>query len=146
MKKFISLSFIVFIIDRLLKIIVQNFLVDKIYIIKNFFYLVFTKNIGAAFSIMEGMQIVLVLIGLVALGLIFMYVRKNNSKSLGYPLLFGGILGNIFDRVIFGYVIDFIGFELFNYKFPIFNFADMCIVIGAFIVLIGSDKDETSSK
>ena len=93
----------------------------------------FTKNIGAAFSIMEGMQIVLALIGLVALGLIFMYVRKNNSKSLGYPLLFGGILGNIFDRVIFGYVRDFISFSIFD---PIFNLADSFIVIGVILYVI----------
>ena len=61
-------------------------------------------------------------------------------------MLFGGILGNLIDRVIFGYVIDFIGFEIGSYEFPIFNIADIAIVIGAVFIIIGSDKNENSSK
>lgn len=146
MKKFLGISFIIVLVDRILKILVQNFIEGKIYVIKNFFYLIFTRNIGAAFSIMEGMQIILILIGIAALVAVYVYVRKNNIKQIGYPLLFGGILGNLIDRIIYGYVIDFIGFEIFNYQAPIFNFADMAIVIGAFIILIGSDKNEDNSK
>lgn len=146
MKKFLGISFIIVLFDRILKILVQNFIKDKIYVIKNFFYIIYTRNIGAAFSIMEGMQVVLILIGVLALVSIYLYVRKNNIKQVGYPLLFGGIIGNLIDRIVYGYVIDFIGFEIFNYQAPIFNFADMVIVIGAFIILIGSDKNEDNSK
>ena len=146
MKKFLGISFIIFFVDRISKILVQNFISDKVYVIKDFFYLIYTRNIGAAFSMLEGKQIIFVLIGIIASIIIFLYVRKNNIKNLGYPLLLGGILGNVLDRVIYGYVIDFIGFEIFNKSMPIFNIADTAIVIGAIIIIVGSEKNEISSR
>ncbi len=146
MKKFLGISFIIFFVDRISKILVQNFISDKVYVIKNFFYLIYTRNIGAAFSMLEGKQIIFVLIGIIASIIIFLYVRKNNIKNIGYPLLLGGILGNVLDRVIYGYVIDFIGFEIFNKSMPIFNIADTAIVIGAIIIIVGSEKNEISSR
>lgn len=146
MKKFLGISFIIFFIDRISKILVQNFISDRVYVIKDFFYLIYTRNIGAAFSMLEGKQIIFVLIGIIASIIIFLYVRKNNIKNIGYPLLLGGILGNVLDRVIYGYVIDFIGFEIFNKSMPIFNIADTAIVIGAIIIIVGSEKNEISSR
>jgi len=147
MKKFLSISCIVLVLDRIIKVLVQGLLSsDRLYIIKKFFYLVYVKNIGAAFSILEGKSILLILIGLVALGFIYWYVKTNKPNNIGYALLFGGILGNLIDRIIFGYVIDFIGFEIGGYEFPIFNIADIAIVIGAVFIIIGSDKNENSSK
>ena len=61
-------------------------------------------------------------------------------------MLFGGIIGNIIDRLIYGYVIDFIGIKIFSYNFPIFNIADTAIVIGAVIIILGSDKNEINSE
>jgi signal peptidase II len=119
---------------------------DRLYVIKNFFYLVFVKNIGAAFSILEGKSLLLILIGVIALGFLYWYVKNNRPTNIGYALLFGGILGNLIDRIIFGYVIDFIGFEIGSYEFPIFNIADIAIVLGAIFIIIGSDKNENSSK
>lgn len=147
MKKFLSISFIILLIDRIVKILVQAFLsTNKVYVIKNFFYLIYVKNIGAAFSILEGKSILFILIGLTALGLIFYQVKKRNLSNIGYSLLFGGILGNLIDRIIYGYVIDFIGFEIGSYSFPIFNIADIAIVIGAIIIVLGSDKNEDNSR
>lgn len=147
MKKFLSISFIILLIDRIVKILVQAFLsTNKVYVIKNFFYLIYVKNIGAAFSILEGKSILFILIGLTALGLIFYQVKKKNISNIGYSLLFGGILGNLIDRIIYGYVIDFIGFEIGSYSFPIFNIADIAIVIGAIIIVLGSDKNEDNSR
>ena len=103
MKKFLSISCIVLVLDRIIKVLVQGLLSsDRLYIIKKFFYLVYVKNIGAAFSILEGKSILLILIGLVALGFIYWYVKTNKPNNLGYALLFGGILGNLIDRIIFG--------------------------------------------
>ena len=146
MKKFLGISFIIFFVDRISKILVQNFISDKVYVIKDFFYLIYTRNIGAAFSMLEGKQIIFVLIGIIASIIIFLYVRKNNIKNIGYTLLLGGILGNVLDRIIYGYVIDFIGFEIFNKSMPIFNIADTAIVIGAIIIIVGSEKNEISSR
>ena len=146
MKKFLSISFLVVIIDRIIKILVQSFFTSKkIYIIKNFLYFVFVKNIGAAFSIMEGSRILLILIGFVALAILYFYIKKHNYYNIGYSLLFGGIIGNLIDRIIYGYVIDYIGLEFSSYSFPIFNIADTCIVIGAIMIILGSDKNENKS-
>lgn len=146
MKKFLSISFLIVIIDRIIKILVQSFLTTKkIYIIKKFFYIVYTQNIGAAFSMLEGKQFLLILVGISAVIFLYYYVKKNNYNNIGYSLLCGGIVGNLIDRLVYRYVIDYIGFEVFNYSFPIFNFADACIVIGAAFLLLGSDKSEDKS-
>ena len=146
MKRFYAIAFSTMILDRVLKIIVENFLsTERVYIIKNFFYLVFVKNTGAAFSSFEGMNILFILVALCALIFIVYYIKKNNSSNIGYALLFGGIIGNLIDRIVYRYVIDFIGFEFGSYSFPIFNIADMAIVIGALFVLLGSDKNEITS-
>ena len=146
MKKFLTIAFIVLLVDRITKILVQSFLTSKIYFIKNFFYMVFAKNTGAAFSILDGTQFLLAFIAIAASVLIYYYVKKNNINNIGYALLFGGIIGNLIDRVVYNYVIDFIGLDFFNYSFPIFNIADACIVVGAAFVILGSDKNEIKSR
>ena len=66
-----------------------------------------------------------------------------------YSLLLGGVLGNLLDRIIHGYVIDYISLNIFGYHFPIFNFADICIVLGVILliyaVLKGEDTNEDNS-
>ena len=59
-------------------------------------------------------------------------------------MLFSGIIGNIIDRVFYGYVIDYLGFIIFKHNMPIFNFADILIVVGAFLFIVG-DKNENNS-
>ena len=146
MKKLFGISFIIILFDRVLKILVQKFLGNtKVYIINNFFYLIFTKNNGAAFSMMSGRQFTLILIALFALIYIIYYIKKYNVKNIGYSFLVGGIIGNLLDRMIYGYVIDFIGIDIFKYHFPIFNIADIFIVVGAFLILLVGEKNEVSS-
>ena len=98
MKKFLSISCIVLVLDRIIKVLVQGLLSsDRLYIIKKFFYLVYVKNIGAAFSILEGKSILLILIGvgLVSYGIAniitshdaitFEYAAKNIlSRIIGF--------------------------------------------------------------
>ena len=59
----------------------------------------------------------------------------------------GGIVGNLFDRLVRGYVIDFLNFNIFSYDFPVFNIADTFIVVGIILILIEmmivGDKDES---
>ena len=78
--------------------------------------------------------------------LIYKTIEKNNINKIGtisYGLLLGGILGNLFDRIFYGYVIDYLDFRIFNFNFAIFNLADMAIVIGAILLIVfeGSDND-----
>lgn len=91
----------------------------------------------------------LVLLSLVALGVIYLFFIKNNSLTrideIVYGILIGGVLGNLVDRVFRGYVVDYLGFQIFNYNFPVFNFADICIVLAVLTILIlqfGGKKNE----
>ena len=138
----IYISIILLLIDQISKVLVVK-LIDinsSIELIKNFFYLTYTHNTGAAFSILTGKRIFLILIALVILIVIFNYLRKNKIESkvekIAFSLIIGGSIGNLLDRIVRGYVVDFLDFKIFGYNFPIFNLADTFIVIGVFLLLI----------
>ena len=147
MKLIALFSFVIVIIDRIIKILIENFLQFGIRnkVINNFFYLTFCKNEGAAFSIFYGKTIFFIVVA--AFAVYFLYKSIKNKQKLKkfdiicYSLLFGGIVGNLIDRLLYGYVIDYLDFELFNYNFAIFNFADICIVLGALILLLKKDDE-----
>lgn len=145
------ISLIVIIIDQIIKIAVTNNItyLKNINIIPRFLYLTNVHNDGAAWSIMNGNTIILVLIAIVALGAISYYLFKSNLKKIEdflYAILIGGIIGNLIDRIIFKYVIDYIGVIIFGYYFPVFNFADICIVLSIIILLVRSFKEDLCAK
>jgi len=148
MKKIIGLSSVFLIIDIILKLIIKNNMVvnESINIINNFFSLTYVKNTGAAWSILSGKQFFLIIVTIMVIIslLIYLYKMKNyNSLDIiGYSLLLAGALGNLIDRIFYGYVIDYLDFLIFNYDFPIFNIADCCIVIGIMILFISSWREE----
>lgn len=147
-------ALIVFLIDVVSKFLVVNYLVPrKSYdIIPNFFYLYYVKNDGAAFSLFSGCIVILIILAIIMLIYINKKMIKNNMsklESFSLSLLIGGISGNLFDRVFRLYVVDFIGFKIFGYSFPIFNIADIAICIGTFLFIISiirGGKDENKSK
>ena len=153
-RRVLLLSVIFFLVDRIIKYIVSKniILYIKKYIIKNFLYFTYLKNDGAAWSILKGNTVLLIIISIVALiFLIRSILVQKEIKSLmivSYSLLIAGILGNLFDRIFYGYVIDFIGIKIINYYFPVFNIADAMIVIGVFLFSFNefrSGKNESNS-
>ena len=141
MKKMYIVSLLVVILDRITKIVVENLLDGKVIdVIKNFFYLTFVKNEGAAFSILENRVFFLAILGVLALVALIYFITKYNKNNIGYFFLIGGLIGNLIDRIFLGYVIDFIGFNIFSYSFPIFNIADIFIVLGAIFIIFEKDK------
>jgi len=149
MKKISLISIAVFIIDRITKILItNNFSLNvRNKVIDKFFYITNCHNTGAAFSIFSGNILFLILITLIVMYLIYKSLKNKNNISnllvISYGLLLGGIIGNLFDRIFYGYVIDFLDFVIFKFDFAVFNVADMAIVIGAIMLLIfeGSDKN-----
>ena len=139
-------------IDQVIKYFVINYLelYKSIKVIPNFFYLTYTQNDGAAFSILSGGRWFFVVMGVVALILIvkFISIDRHITKydTVAYSLITGGIIGNLVDRIVYTHVIDYLDFYIFNFDAPIFNFAAMCIVIGAFMILytlfVRGDLDE----
>lgn len=141
-------------IDMLVKVIVKNTLLlgERNTIIEDIFYLTYVKNTGAAWSILENNTFLIVIITLVILfGLVYYVVKHNLDKYevLGYGIILGGALGNLFDRLLYGYVVDFIDIIIFGYDYPVFNIADIAIVVGVIILFIGmfrGERDEVSSR
>jgi signal peptidase II len=108
-------------------------------VIKDFFYITYAENTGAAFSILRGQRWFFVTMALIVSVLIIYYIIKHKPKTLekiSLQLILAGAIGNVIDRVVYGYVIDFLDFYIFGYDFPVFNIADSCITIGAILLII----------
>lgn len=142
MKKIGIISLVFILIDFIVKIIVNSNMnvYDSIIIIPNFFSITYVRNIGAAFSIMENSRILFIIIGIIALILIYKYLIMNKVINkylmISYSMLIGGIIGNMIDRIIYGYVIDYLSFNIFGYSAPIFNLADTFIVVSIIMLLL----------
>lgn len=140
----IILISILLIVDLLIKYFVSSYL-ENITVIDNFFSLNYVLNDGAAFSIFASKTYFLIIITIVCFAfLIYELINNLNDKvkALGYSLALSGLLGNFIDRLVDGYVIDYLSFKIFNYSFPIFNFADILIVVGILIVLFKEIRGE----
>ncbi len=144
-KKIILFSSILFILDQSVKIIIDNFFDEKIVIIKNFFSINKSYNTGAAFSLFSELTIFLILINIVIFIFLIYYLKnfKENTRNLlAFSLVFGGLLGNLLDRILYGHVIDYLSFSFGNYNYPIFNLADSFVVIGVCLLFIAIIKKE----
>lgn len=147
-KSFIIAIFIV-VMDQLIKLLVDKYeLLFVKFIIPNFFYLTKVYNTGAAWSVLSGSKYLLIAFSIIAFILLFKYQKsiKNNIRNvLAFGLIYGGLIGNLIDRVRLGYVIDYIGIYIFKYQFPIFNLADIAIVIGFGLLIYAIFKGEDLS-
>lgn len=146
-KKIIIYSIIFFILDLISKVIVNDFwgLTESITVINNFFYLTNVHNLGAAWNLFSGQRILLIVIGMAALFFIFRWINdfKNNNKNIwAFSLLISGLLGNLFDRIIYGYVRDFLDFRFGSYNYPVFNLADTFIFCGVIVLILAIIKGE----
>ena len=140
-KKPYIIAFIFFLIDLISKQIITRLidLGESVKVINNFFYITHVHNKGAAWSILEDKQILLLIITVIALYFINKFINKekiDNKESIAYGIILGGILGNLFDRLLYHEVIDFIDFKIFGYDYPVFNLADTFIVIGVILLII----------
>ena len=129
-------------VDIVSKLIVSNLLevTESIRVIDNFFYLTYVRNTGAAWSIFsDNTWLVLIVSGLIILGII-LYIYKDRPQDkfekVSYGLVLGGAIGNFIDRIVYGYVIDFFDFYIFGYDYPIFNMADIFIVLGVIMLIV----------
>jgi len=138
-------------LDQASKYLAVEYLKDgTVYsIIDKFLELSYVENYGAGFGILQNKKTFLIIVtGLVILALAFVFYRNYNRMNLVMKLsllsLIGGSMGNLIDRVRLGYVVDFISVRFGNgYDFPVFNVADMFVVIGTvlLIFIILFDKD-----
>ena len=135
---FLTLSIFIILIDQFTKYLIFNNykkFINKDYLL---FRLDFVKNYGAAFNIFSGNRIFLSCISIIfTILLTYLIVRKNNLNLfdlLSYSFLLGGTVGNGIDRILKGFVIDFI-------NFPVFNIADISINIGLVFIIYSFFKN-----
>lgn len=155
-RKIFAISVIIFALDQISKNIVGIVLDlnESITIIKNFFSITLVHNYGAAWNLFQNRTLLIIIGTIIAIIIIYRYMysfQMNKRNIIAFGLLTGGIFGNLVDRVLHGYVIDFVSFNIFGFNFPVFNISDMSIVIGVGLLIIaiikGEDKiDKVNSK
>ena len=147
MRKYhILIAAAVVVLDRITKwLIAQKItLHDSVDIIPGMFRLTHVQNQGAAFGLFadspsEWKVAMLILFSIAALGVVSALLWKNgnamNATAIALSLVMGGAVGNLWDRVAAGRVIDFLDFYLGSHHWPAFNIADSAIVVGALLLL-----------
>ncbi len=139
--------------DQASKILVhQRFaLGESVPLIPGFFHLTYVRNTGAAWGMFSGFSGWLTVFSIVALVLIIVFRHRWIGDSLRHRLAFAcilsGVIGNLCDRLRYGYVIDFLDFHIGRHQFPVFNVADAAICVGAGLFLLDAvlTKNRTAS-
>jgi signal peptidase II len=121
-------------------------------VIKDVFHFTYAENRGAAFSILQNQRWLFIAVTIIAVIFIIYYLLKHPKENIilkiSLSLILAGAIGNLIDRILHGYVVDFFDFRLIN--FAVFNVADSAVVIGS--ILLGyylmfiSDKDKYKIK
>ncbi|MDR0958501.1 MAG: signal peptidase II [Clostridiales bacterium] len=127
--------------DRLTKVFASKIPYgDSIDVIPGVFEITHIRNTGAAFSILQGGRWFFIVVTILILGVIIFYYIKmpkerfDTIRKISLILISAGAIGNLIDRLFFGYVVDFLYFSLIN--FPVFNLADAYDVVGTIIFIV----------
>ncbi len=134
-----GLSLLVAALDYLIKILVMNNLkpVGSLTVIPGLFSLTYVENRGAAFGMLSNARWVFILFTiLVIIALIYVVIKKRIESKLfnaAVILIIGGGIGNLIDRIFYGYVVDYLSVSFFP---PVCNFADYCVTVGAALMVI----------
>lgn len=133
----------IFVADRLTKIWALEWLMPRASVpLLPFFHLTYVENTGAAFGIGFSKNGFFAVLSLVLLGVLFylqkVWAGRNVWIRLGLLLVAGGAIGNLYDRVAYGFVVDFLDFRVW----PVFNVADSCVTVGACCLAWGLRVEE----
>ena len=106
-----------------------------------FLNIISVHNFGASWGMLSGHGVLFIVLAVVFVALMLSYdffVKKNNNENgwffVGFNLILAGILGNVVDRIVFGYVRDFISLAFMD--FPVFNIADVCLTVGTICIIV----------
>lgn len=139
--RWLWLAFLVLAIDLLSKYwVMDSFALYESMKLLPFFNFTYVHNTGAAFSVFEGQRWPLIAVAvLICSFLSFMLYRTAKESwmvNIAYCLIIGGAIGNLVDRLVHGYVIDFLHFYIKDWHYPVFNIADVAICIGAGLIVL----------
>lgn len=154
----IILSICVILADQFTKLGVVNYIdkTETINVIPNILDFVYVKNTGAAFSFLANKTYGIIILSIISIlfcaGVIFYMIKKKPRNKLlisALALMLGGAFGNVIDRIIRGFVVDFIEVKFID--FPVFNIADIAITVGAglmilYVLLFENDKKKETER
>ncbi len=153
----LGISVLVIAFDRLTKLWVSKHIVegDAITVIPGVFRISHVQNPGAAFSLFTDSphpdltRWLLTTFSLLAAVVVLLVLRKIGRRfsltALSMALVFGGAIGNVWDRLRYGTVVDFLEVHIIHYHWPDFNIADSAIVIGGILLLLDSLRSSASA-
>lgn len=142
----LAISALVIVLDLITKAIIQKSLVPgETLVVTPFFNLVLAFNTGAAFSFLANAggwqrEFFIAMTVVISIFLLWMMRRHPHNRllCLALALVFGGAMGNLYDRVVLGHVVDFIQVHAAGHAFPAFNVADSAISVGAVLLILDS--------
>lgn len=142
-RNIVFIIIITVLLDQTTKFLIQsNFELNKSYeLINNFYYITYYENTGIAFGMFNNLGWIIIVVSMLLLLLLIYELTKYydvRSCALAFSILIGGLIGNLIDRIMFGYVRDFLDFNPFGFNFPIFNISDVCIIVGSIILIIST--------
>jgi signal peptidase II len=158
---FYGIALVVFLLDQLTKWVIARTLElhETIRVIGDFFLITHLRNTGAAFGILKEQRWFFLVITIIVVAGIIWYMQKSlkcGHKFLAFALslILGGAAGNFVDRALYGEVVDFLQFNFsfeFNgtdldYTYPIFNIADIGIVLGVILIFVDTIREWRTEK
>ena len=140
-QKLLAIGVALFALDQFSKWVIRNSMdvTQSIPIINKIFHITYIQNTGAVFGMLKGFGWAIVWLTIMALGIIVFYWDKFPNKfnsRLFLVFIVVGLVGNLIDRIVFGYVIDFLDFRIW----PVFNLADSLVSIGVIGLIVGNIK------
>lgn len=138
--KYYATIIILVIIDQISKLVVRMNMYEgqSIQVIGKFFQITHIRNDGAAFSMLSGQRVFLIIVPIIAVGIALWYMIKHMKTdhftlSLALSFIISGGIGNLIDRVAFGSVTDMFDFSIFP---PVFNIADIAVCVGCGLLFL----------
>ncbi len=133
----VSIASLVIIVDRFAKFLAFNNLLEgqSIGVVPKIFHITLVLNTGAAFGLFKEKNQFFIVSSLIVIALIFLYASLDKERDIfklsALGLIMGGAIGNLIDRLLFGYIIDFLDFRVW----PVFNIADSAITVGSLLLV-----------
>ncbi|MBI5101909.1 MAG: signal peptidase II [Nitrospirae bacterium] len=136
----LSISLAVFVSDQLTKFLtIQNLAYQQIVKITSFFNIVYYRNTGSAFGMFKDLgNLFFMAMSVAAIIVVVVLMLRDMENGLGFALILGGAAGNLCDRIVHGYVIDFAEVHAGRFYWPAFNIADSALSLGVIMLLINS--------
>ncbi len=136
-KKYFVFAIVVFIADQLAKyLIISQFKLHEAIKVVPFLNIVYVRNTGTAFGMFQRVgNWIFILFSIVAIVFIVFLMLKGKNDLFSFALFLGGALGNLYDRIFRGYVVDFIDVHWEKHHWPAFNIADSALTIGIMLLI-----------